>query len=373
VDNAAPPPLTAEQTDFIAFHALLRRTTPRVGVAVGIVAINVAVFVAMVASGVSITAPTADGALAWGANFGPRTLGGQPWRLLSNVFIHHGVLHLALNMLALWNVGPLLERMYGSLAFSALYLVAGVTGSVASVAIHPQFVSAGASSAIFGIFGGLAAFLVRQRGVIPLTVLTRLRGVALSFIVFNIVFGFTVKGIDNAAHVGGLLGGAAAGMVLAQPLRPGRPTVWLRSLLAVAAAAGVAAAAVAALPKTLELDKTVGAFSATEVRVLDRYNKLVRDNQAGKVEEDKFVTVLEGEIIPEWHAGRERLAAPQAWNDEQQRVVDILIRYADARERAFAAFAKAIHAQDEEAAQQSSAAQREAENILEELKASDKK
>jgi rhomboid protease GluP len=263
--------------------------------------------------------------------------------------------------------------MYGSLAFTALYLAAGLTGSIASVAIHPQFVSAGASSAIFGIFGGLAAFLARQRGVIPMTVLTRLRGVALSFIAFNIVLGFTIKGIDNAAHVGGLLGGAAAGAVLAQPLRPGRPTAWLRSLLAVAAAAAVAAVAVAALPKALDLDKTLGAFSAMEAKVLDRYNKLVRDNQAGKVAENTFITVLESEVIPEWRAGRERLASPRAWNDEQQKIIDVLLRYADARDRAFAAFAQAIRAQDEEAAQQSAAAQREAEKILEALKAPDKK
>jgi hypothetical protein len=122
------------------------------------------------------------------------------------------------------------------------------------------------------------------------------------------------------------------------------------------------------LPKTLELDKTVAAFSAMETKVLDRYNTLVRDNQAGRIEEDRFVNVLESEIIPEWHAGREQLATPRAWNEEQQKFVDILVRYADARERAFVAFAQAIRAQDEEAAQQSSAAQREAETILEQLK-----
>jgi rhomboid protease GluP len=360
-----PPP---EHAELVAFHALLREITPRVRVAPTIVAINVAVFAAMVVTGVSFISPTADAALAWGANYGPRTLGGQPWRLVTNVFVHFGIIHLALNMLALWNAGALLERMFGPLAFTALYLAAGLTGSAASLAVHPQVVSAGASGAVFGVYGALAAFLLRQRGVIPMSVLTRLRGVALSFIAYNILFGFTNKAIDNAAHVGGLLGGAAAGALLARPLVPGRAAVWLRALLVVAGAGALAALVLGVLPKPLDLEKSIAAFSATEAKVLDRYNALIRDNQARKVDEDTFVTVLETEVIPEWHAGRERLAVPRAWKPDQQKIVDVLIRYADARERAFMTFAHALRARDEQAAEQSSNYQRDAEKILEELK-----
>ena len=367
--SGPPTDPPAGEAEVQGFHALLRQITPRVRVAPSIVVLNVAVFVAMVAAGVSFISPTADSAVGWGANFGPRTLGGQSWRLLTNVFVHFGIIHLALNMLALWNAGALLERMFGPLAFTALYLTAGLTGSIASVTVHPQVVSAGASGAVFGVYGALAAFLIRQRGVIPMTVLTRLRGVALSFIAYNILFGFTNKAIDNAAHIGGLLGGAAAGALLARPLVPTRPVAWVRSLLVVAGAAALAVLAVFALPKPHDFEKTIGEFTAMESRVLDRYNGLVRDNVARTIDEKTFLTALEREVIPAWRAGHRSLAAPRPWTEPQKNVVDLLLRYAEARERAFMTFASAIAAHDDRAAEQANAHHRSAEDVLQQMKA----
>src|SRR4029077_368791 len=94
--------------------------------------------------------------------------------------------------------------------------------SLASVGVHPQLVSAGASGAVFGVYGAWAAFPARQRGAIPTAVLSKLQGVALSFIGYNIVFGFMTPQIDNAAHIGGLLGGAVGGALRPRPRRPPR-------------------------------------------------------------------------------------------------------------------------------------------------------
>ena len=155
--------------------------------------------------------------VAWGSNFGPLTLGGQSWRLLSNLFIHFGVIHLAFNSLALWQLGPLAERLFGSAHFLLLYLLAGVAGSVASLLWNPLVNSAGASGAIFGLIGGLLAFLSRRNLGVPGGMLLALRRDLLTFGGFSLFYGLVQPGIDNAAHIGGLIAGFLAGLALARP------------------------------------------------------------------------------------------------------------------------------------------------------------
>jgi membrane associated rhomboid family serine protease len=202
----------------VDFERFLRTITPRVWLVPAIILVNVAVYVAMVASGVAPFSPSVASVLPWGANYGPRTLGGQPWRLLTSMFIHFGAFHLLLNMVVLWDAGRLLERIYGQARFAAIYLAAGVSGSFASLLIHPQSVGAGASGAVFGVYGALGAFLLRERGALPGPVLSQLSRFAIGFVIYNMLFSMTDSTIDAAAHVGGLLGGAAAGAWLARPL-----------------------------------------------------------------------------------------------------------------------------------------------------------
>lgn len=220
----APQPTAAQaaRAALEEFKLLLRAVTPRLWCVPAIVAANAALFGLMVASGVDAFAPGAERVLAWGANHGPRTLAGEPWRLLASTFLHFGVVHLLMNMAALWDVGRFVERIFGHARFAALYLAAGLCGSVASVVVHPGVVSAGASGAVFGVYGALGGFLLRQRSAIPPPVLSRLGRVALGFLGYNIVFGFTHPNIDVAAHVGGAVAGAVAGAYLARPLAPGR-------------------------------------------------------------------------------------------------------------------------------------------------------
>jgi rhomboid protease GluP len=175
--------------------------------------------------------------------FGPLVLGGEWWRLLTATFVHVGAVHLAMNMYVLWDAGRLMERVFGNAGFLVLYLAAGLCGSVASVAWHPMTVSAGASGSVFGVYGGLLGFLLRQRTSIPREVLQRLGRGGLVFVGLNVMIGLSVKGIDMAAHMGGLAGGFVGGLVLAHPLDPtGASKRWVRASIL----AGVAAVAVAA-------------------------------------------------------------------------------------------------------------------------------
>jgi len=201
------PECAASQADF---RAQLLRLTPQFFVTPALVGVNALVFVLMVISGVSFTDPTIAQLQHWGANFGPLTLGAEPWRLVTCMFVHIGFIHLAFNMWCLWSLGSLGERLLGNWNFLWLYLLSGVGGSLLSLAIHPMQVSAGASGAIFGVAGGLIALLALKKVSIPGAAVKQNLKSLLAFIGYNLLYGMR-GGVDNAAHLGGMLAGAMIG------------------------------------------------------------------------------------------------------------------------------------------------------------------
>ena len=197
-----------------------------------LIGLNLLVFLAMVASGVPVLHPSSGQILRWGADYGPFTLSGQWWRLLTNIFVHIGLLHLALNMWCLFDLGYLAENLYGRWTFLAIYLFTGLSGSLASLIRDPSVVSAGASGAIFGVAGALITTL--YLGHVPLPRHSR-HSSLVSLIVFagyNLAYGFLRGGIDNGAHLGGLASGLLLGVVLSRDFRaPSRPHWRFRPLL----------------------------------------------------------------------------------------------------------------------------------------------
>ena len=154
--------------------------------------------------------------IEWGAKYNPLIVDGEWWRLFTSMFLHIGFLHLFMNSLALYFLGTLVERIYGSVRFIVVYIVAGLTGSLASFAFMDA-VSAGASGAIFGCFGALLYF-----GVIHRELFFRTMGSnVILILVINLVFGFMVQGIDMGAHLGGLAGGFLAAAVVGLPEQKG--------------------------------------------------------------------------------------------------------------------------------------------------------
>src|SRR6266404_89668 len=182
-----------------------------------LIGINVAVFLAMYLAGVSPTDPNTAQLQHWGANFGPLTLAGQWWRLLSNVFVHIGILHLGLNMWALWNVGALAERLYGRWTYLYLYLFSGIAGSLASLAWHPQVTGAGASGAIFGVVGAVIVTLRWGKLTVPREVVSPILRSLVMFALYNLFYGAVKTGIDNSAHLGGLVGGLLLSAIVNAP------------------------------------------------------------------------------------------------------------------------------------------------------------
>jgi membrane associated rhomboid family serine protease len=136
------------------------------------------------------------------------------WRLVTSIFLHIGFLHFLLNNYALWIIGQEIERLYGSARFVILYLLTGITGALASYVFNPSVESAGASGAIFGLFGVMATFAFRYRKELPERLARDIRRRILPVIAINLIFGFSVRIVDNAAHIGGLLAGVVLALVI---------------------------------------------------------------------------------------------------------------------------------------------------------------
>jgi membrane associated rhomboid family serine protease len=175
-----------------------------------IVDLNILVFLAMVISGVSILSPTVNDITNWGADIRTKVMNGEPWRLLTCMFVHIGIIHLAVNMLSLISLGRLLESFIGKWRFLILYILTGLISSITSMWWHLA-IAAGASGAIFGLFGIFVAIVTTK--IIEPTVRKKM----LRSIVFTILLNAAIglwAGIDNAAHVGGLISGMIGGYLI---------------------------------------------------------------------------------------------------------------------------------------------------------------
>jgi len=202
--NESPGTSLEKNRSFLSFFI------PREGYYVTpiIVDINILVFILMALSGVSLFEPSVENLITWGANLRGITLSGQWWRLIANMFLHIGILHLLMNMYALFYIGILLEPYLGRTKFAAAYLFTGILASLTSLYWHPNTVSAGASGAIFGMYGVFLAMLTTN--IIDKKTRAALFTSIGVFVVFNLMNGMKA-GIDNAAHIGGLISGLIIG------------------------------------------------------------------------------------------------------------------------------------------------------------------
>ncbi len=199
--------------------------------------------------GVSALGPTADQLMFWGANnAGSVLISDQWWRIVTAMFVHVGILHLATNMWCLWNLGLLAEPLMGSFGVTAVYLLTGAAGNLLSVFWNARHLSvslfdqqlqhqvfyplnyfspgAGASGAVFGIAGALIVLLKSDRLPVPPLELKRLRKSVIYFAAINLVIGLAISwdvvssrtgiSIDNSAHLGGVL----CGLLFAAPMVP---------------------------------------------------------------------------------------------------------------------------------------------------------
>ena len=213
-----PKQVSEEVAMEMEFNEKLIQLTPFDFFTFAIVAICaiVYVFMGILCGFESLTKPSLITLLRFGADFGPLVADGEWQRIITSAFVHIGVVHILFNMIILWQIGSFVERLYGNLLFLVVYLGSAVAGSLMSLSMNPIVISAGASGAIFGLYGALLAYMLRRKGAIPLHMVSGIRNGAIAFIVFNLIFGMQA-GIDNWCHLGGLLGGFFLGAIVAPP------------------------------------------------------------------------------------------------------------------------------------------------------------
>lgn len=203
-------------------------------VTLSLIAICVAAFVAVIAGGGDLGrgggSVTAEGGL-----FGPQVADGQVYRIVTSAFLHAGIFHLGVNMFVLFILGRLVEPAIGSLRFAGVYTVSVLAGSFGALLLDPTSLTVGASGGIFGLMA--ATFLIaRDRGLDQLSQQIGL------FIVLNLIITFSIPQISIGGHLGGLIGGAAAALVMAGIERRRMPSA---GALAALAFAGLGAVAIA--------------------------------------------------------------------------------------------------------------------------------
>ncbi len=341
------------------FGYRLHSATPRVWVTHAIIAVNVIVFLAMLADGAGLMTSNTEVHLRWGANFGPLTKEGEWWRLFACTVLHFGILHLAMNMWALWSAGRLVERLYGNASFIAIYVFAGLTGSFASLLWNAdRVVSAGASGAVFGVFGALGAYVLRQPGSVPRSVLKSLTGSTIAFIAYSIAIGAMVSAIDNAAHAGGFAGGFLLAWLLARPLAqsldPRAPLTVGRTAIAV----GFVVLSLGSLFMLLPPAKysyaaqqaaitAIQQFGAEEEVLAKKAGSLIEARKAGRITDRQLGEGFEKDVVPGWNVAHARFSAlkvdPGAPTADKVRA---LTEFVGVRREMFAEYAAGLQSGD---------------------------
>ena len=197
--------IAQQQRDHEELNAALNLEGSNLYVTYAIIGINLLVFILMALDGAGIVDANSIVHIKWGSNYTALTLSGDWWRLVSNMFIHFGIIHVLMNMYCLYTVGIYLEPMLGKLKYGTAYLCTGIIASLVSLWWHTDTVnSAGASGAVFGMYGVFLALLTSN--LIPKAARQSLLQSIGIFVVYNLVYGMK-SGVDNAAHVGGLVSG----------------------------------------------------------------------------------------------------------------------------------------------------------------------
>jgi len=324
-------------------------------VTIALVVINVAVFGAMLMHGAGLWHSPNNVQLAWGAGFGPATKDGEWWRLGTAMFLHFGLLHLAVNMWALWDGGRLVERLYGSVRFAGIYFASGLTGNLLSLIVQGDHaISGGASGAVFGVYGALLVCLWRERRQVHPVEFRWLFGGAAVFAAATIGFGLLVTGIDNAAHIGGLVSGALTGMALNRRLSIESPHAG-RSRWAAAGAYSLAVIALVYLipaptyhwQEELQAREEIRAFLGDDRRIMDRWQEIMNSGKQGTASFDELAARIDTDVTREYRESFDQLSAlhldPAA---PSTTALEVLKKYTQLRADASEALAEALRMND---------------------------
>jgi rhomboid protease GluP len=316
---------------------------------------NVLVAGAMLVFGAGLGHSSNSIQMEWGANFGPATKDGEWWRLGAAMFLHFGALHLAMNMFALWDSGRLVERAFGPVRFAMIYVASGLTGNLLSLIVQgDRAISGGASGAIFGVYGAFLAFLLTERRRLHPSDFKLMFWGAAIFSAVTLALGALIPGIDNAAHLGGLVAGTMAGVILVPQCDSVRAARRRKQVLVAGAYAFAIASLVENIPEPAyrwsEEQVARGEirhFLGEDARINARLRAILNEQPASGASFDQLAGRIETEVVDSYEQSFDQLSSlhispgvPSAATLERLR------SYAEARRDASQALAEGLREKD---------------------------
>ena len=383
------------------FRDALRQRTPWPIVMPALVALNVLVFLMIGGGGLPETL------VEWGASFGPRTTNGEWWRLAASMFVHAGFLQLLVNCAALVQLGLILERLVGHVTFGAVYLAAGVLASLVTLSDYPMAITAGASGAIFGLYGLLAAssaWTVIQRGpravepqpatigtfgfnqlsveetepeatesnddssgrssvAMTLTAAKRLAPVAAIFVLYNLASG----SLGIAAELAGFSAGFICGVVLTNGVSVRTPPV-PRVAITMAVTVVVAVASAVPLRGLADVRPEISRVIEVEGNTTSAYQTAVKQFKLGTLSAEALAQTIERKITPELAAAQARLKTLGRVPPEHQPLLASAEEYLRLRDESWRLRAAALHKSSMSALRKAEGAERASLEAFEKIK-----
>ncbi len=387
------------------FRDALRQRTPWPIVMPAFVALNVIVFLMMGGGG------SVEKLVEWGASFGPRTTNGEWWRLAASMFVHTGFLQLLVNCAALVQLGLILERLVGHITFGAVYLAAGILASLVTLSDYPMAITTGASGAIFGLYGLLAAssaWTVIQRGprqavepqpatigtfgfnqlaieeveaepeqaessdastelqpsvAMTLTAAKRLAPVAAVFVLYNLASG----SLGIAAELAGFSAGFICGVVLTNGVSVRTPPV-PRVAITMAVTVAVAVASAVPLRGLADVRPEISRVIEVEGSTTTAYQTAVKQFKLGTLTAEALAQTIERKITPELQAAQARLKTLGRVPPEHQPLLASAEEYLRLRDESWRLRAAALHKSSMSALRKAEGAERASLEAFEKIK-----
>jgi membrane associated rhomboid family serine protease len=308
--------VTRPRPELEPYHAALRGRSARLIATPALIALNVAVFLALVFGDGNMS--DSQTLMGWGANYGPMTTNGEWWRLLTGMFVNPGFFQLTIAMLCLWQVGSIAERLVGRTSVCAVYVAGGVFGALLSVSSRPLVIAYGASASIFAIYGLLTASTLWTISppsdvTMPRLALKRMVPGAVLFFLFSLFNDGLTFGADVAALLIGLAAGAVVGWgILEGPPQPQRLTTTFGTVTAAAIAFAVPMRGIT------DARPEIARVVATEDKTVGAYKTAVDAFRRGKLTAESMAQLIDRTIMPELQAAETRLKALNHVPAEQQ-------------------------------------------------------
>lgn len=310
---------TASHPECETFRNVLRERTRWALATPALVAVNATIFLVMLFGAGALADP--DTLVAWGGNFGPRTTNGEWWRLATSMFVHSGMLQLFVNVAALVQIGLILERLVGPLAFLAVYVTAGIFANLLNLSAYPVAVTAAASGPIFGLYGlllvcSICGMVRRSRVTIPLIAAKRLVPAAMVFVLYNTAHDGFSSAADLAAVVVGFIGGLVLVRGVGERTPPPR-----RVAVVTAAALVIAVVSAGRLRGVADVRAEIERVVAIEKRTAGAYQAAFDQCSHGGITADALSELIDHTIVPELQAADTRLKALDGVPPEHQPLV----------------------------------------------------